>query len=62
VLQEFCSNHGAYQMGGLIRSGAAAAIAIEARDRIRTAGLQLGTKDIGLTLHTPSVTLDSSGR
>jgi hypothetical protein len=61
VLQEFRGNHCADQMGGLIRSGAAAAIAIEARDRIRAAGLQLCTKDIRLILHTSSVTLHSPG-
>ncbi len=55
VLQEFCGNHCAYQVDGLIGPGAAAAIAIEARDRVCTAGLQFGTKDIGLSLHTPSV-------
>ena len=62
VLQEFGSNHCAYQMGGLIRFGAAAAIPIEARERVSTAGLQFGAKDIGLILHTPSVTLEPPGR
>jgi hypothetical protein len=62
VLQEFRGNHCAHQMRGLTRSGAAATIAVEARDRVGTAGLQFGTKDIGLVLHTPSVAFDSSGR
>lgn len=56
MLQELRGNHRAHQMGSLIRSRAAATIAIEARDRVCTTGLQFGTKDIGLIVHTPSVT------
>ena len=62
MLQELRGNHRAHQMGSPTRPRTAATIAIEARDRIRTTGLQFGTKDIGLIVHTPSVTeLDSRG-
>ena len=40
VLEEFRRYHGAYQMDCLIWSGRAATIAIEARDWVRTTGLQ----------------------
>jgi hypothetical protein len=56
MLQEFRGHHRAHQMSSLIRTRTAATIAIEARDRVCAAGLQFGTKDIGLVVHTPSVT------
>ena len=55
VLEEFRRYHGAYQMDCLIWSGRAATIAIEARDWVRTTGLQLGTEDIRFTVHSPSL-------
>jgi hypothetical protein len=53
--EEFRRHHGAHQMAGLARSKAAAAVAIEACDWVRTAGLEFGTEDIGFTVHNPSL-------
>ena len=55
VLEEFRCYHGAHQMDCTIWSGAAAPIAIEACDRLRTAGLQLAAEDIAFTLHDTSL-------
>jgi hypothetical protein len=55
VLEEFRCYHGAHQVDCTIWSGAAAPIAIEACDRLRTAGLQFAAEDIALTLHNTSL-------
>jgi hypothetical protein len=55
VLEEFRCYHGTHQMDCTIWSGAAAPIAIEACDRLRTAGLQFAAEDIALTLHNTSL-------
>jgi hypothetical protein len=55
VLEEFRCYHGAHQMDCTIWSGAAAPIAIEACDRLRTAGLQFAAEDIAFTLHNTSL-------
>jgi len=55
VLEESRCHYGAHQMAGLVRSRAAAAVAIEACDRVRTAGLQFATEDIRFTVHRPSL-------
>jgi hypothetical protein len=55
LIEEFGSHHCADQMDGLIWSTRAAAIAIEARDRVGTAALQFAAEDIGFTLHNPSL-------
>jgi hypothetical protein len=55
VLEEFRCYHGAHQMDCLIWSEAAAAIAIEACDRLGTAGLQFAAEDIAFTLHKSSL-------
>ena len=53
--QEFRRHHCTYQMNGLIWSTGAAAIAIEAGNRIRAAALQCAAKDIRFSVHTPSL-------
>jgi hypothetical protein len=55
LLEEFRRYHGAHQMDCLIWSGAAAAIAIEACDWLRTASLQFIAEDIAFTLHSTSL-------
>ena len=55
VLEEFRCYHGTHQMDCTIWSGAAAPIAIEACDRLRTAGLQFAAEDIAFTLHNTSL-------
>jgi hypothetical protein len=55
VLEEFRCYHGTHQMDCTIWSGTAAPIAIEACDRLRTAGLQFAAEDIALTLHNTSL-------
>jgi hypothetical protein len=55
VLKEFRCYHGTHQMACTIWSGAAAPIAIEACDRLRTAGLQFAAEDIAFTLHNTSL-------
>ena len=53
--QEFRGHHRAHQMNGLIWSRDAAAIAVETRNRICAAALQLAAKDIRFTVHSPSL-------
>jgi hypothetical protein len=55
VLEEFRCYHGANQVDCTIWSGAAAPIAIEACDWLRTAGLQFAAEDIAFTLHNTSL-------
>ena len=61
VLEEFRGYHSAHQMGCLIWSKAAAAVAIEAGHWVRAAGLQFAAEDIGFILHTPSVAVAPAG-
>jgi hypothetical protein len=55
MIKEFRCQHCAHQMAALRGSGAAAAVAIKAGERISAAGLQFGTEDIRFTIHSPSV-------
>ena len=55
VLEESRGYHCTNQMDRLVRPGCAAAVAIEACDRVRTAGLQFATQDIRFTVHSPSL-------
>ena len=53
--QEFRGHHRAHQMNGLIWSRGAAAVAIEAGNRICAAVLQFVAEDVHFTLHNPSL-------
>ena len=55
VFEESRGYHRAHQMNRLVRPGSAAAIAIEACDRVRTTGLEVATQDIRFTVHSPSL-------
>ncbi len=55
VLEESRGYHCAHQVDCLIRPAGAAAIAIEACDRVRTAGLQFAAQDIRFSVHSPSL-------
>jgi hypothetical protein len=55
LVEEFRGYHRAHQMDCLIWSGAATAIAIEACDWFRSAGLQFAAEDIAFTLHSTSL-------
>lgn len=54
--QELRGHHCAHQMNGLIWSSGAAAIAIEAGNRVCATALQFAAEDIRFTLHSPSLT------
>ena len=53
LLQEFRRHHSAHQMCSLIWSTGAAAVAIEAGNRVCAAVLQFVAEDIHFTLHNP---------
>jgi hypothetical protein len=53
--QELRGDHCTHQMNGLIWSGGAAAIAIEAGNRVCATALQFAAEDIRFTLHNPSL-------
>ena len=55
MIKKFSRQHSAHEVESVRWTRSAAAVAIEARNRICTAGLQLGTEDIGFTVHSPSV-------
>jgi hypothetical protein len=55
MIEEFGSHDCADQMDGLIWSTSAAAVAIEARDRVYAAALEFAAEDIAFTLHNPSL-------
>ena len=55
MIKKFSRQHSAHEVESVRWTRGAAAVAIEARNRICTAGLQLGTEDIGFTVHSPSV-------
>ena len=55
MIKKFSCQHSAHQMESVRWTRGAAAVAIEARKRICTARLQLGTEDICFTVHSPSV-------
>jgi YNFM family putative membrane transporter len=55
MIKEFRCQHRAHQMACLRWSRAAIAVAIEASERIRTAGLQFSTEDVRFTIHSPSL-------
>lgn len=55
MIEKLGSHHCADQMDGLIWSTSAAAVAIEARDRVCAAALEFTAEDIAFTLHNPSL-------
>ena len=55
MIKKFSCQHCAHQMESLSWTRGAAAVAIEACEGIRTAGLQFGAEDIVFTVHSSSV-------
>ena len=55
MIKKFSCQYSAHQVESVRWTRGATAVAIEARKRICTARLQLGTEDIGFTIHSPSV-------
>ena len=55
MIKKFSRQHSTHEVESVRWTRGAAAVAIEARNRICTARLQLGTEDIGFIVHSPSV-------
>ena len=55
MIKKFSRQYSAHQVESVRWTRGTAAVAVEARERICTARLQLGTEDIGFRVHSPSV-------
>ena len=55
MIKKFSCQYSAHQVESVRWTRGTAAVAVEARKRICTARLQLGTEDIGFRVHSPSV-------
>jgi hypothetical protein len=55
MIKKFSCQYSTHQVESVRWTRGAAAVAIKARNRICTARLQLGTENIGFTVHSPSV-------